>query len=456
MPLLRKLNDRMARLLAIHPSRLSKISAISLPIIGAMISQSIINLVDAAMVGQLGDDALAGVGIGAYATFVMVSVVMGMSAAVQALVARRFGAGDNERLTEPLYAGLWLAMLIGTPLGLLFYFSAPFFIPFFSRDSGVISIALPYFEWRTIAIVAVAMNFVFRGFWNGIGEGKIYLKSLLLMHAANVVISYLLIYGVGSYEGIGAIGAGIGTSIALILGTGLYAWQVFVSHRSRFSHQRSVRKQPYRQILRLMIPNSAQQTLFAVGNSVLFWIIGQIGTAEQAVAHILISLALLLILPAVGLGMASTSLVGHALGRREPADAYAWGWDVVRVGALVMTLIGAPFWLFPEFILRIFTPHQELIELGTTALRITGLFITLEVAGMVLTQALLGAGASKQIMRINLMMQWCVLLPLAYIAGPVAGFGLLGIWLLQSLQRITLSAIYGIIWQRRHWSRISL
>ena len=75
---------------------------------------------------------------------------------------------------------------------------------------------------------------------------------------------------------------------------------------------------------------------------------------------------------------------------------------------------------------------------------------------MVLTQALLGAGASRQVMRINLTMQWFVLLPLAYIIGPIAGYGLLGIWLLQSAQRITLSAIYGSIWKRRQWSRISL
>ena len=70
---------------------------------------------------------------------------------------------------------------------------------------------------------------------------------------------------------------------------------------------------------------------------------------------------------------------------------------------------------------------------------------------MVLTQALLGAGASKQVMRINLFMQWGVLLPLAYLAGPIAGYGLLGVWILQGMQRIALSIIYSMIWQRRHW-----
>ena len=158
----------------------------------------------------------------------------------------------------------------------------------------------------------------------------------------------------------------------------------------------------------------------------------------------------------MGLGIASTSLVGHALGRGDRDDAYRWGWEVVRVAMLMMALLGLPLWLFPELVLRLFTPEQHLIELGLWPLRITGINIVFEVTAMVLTQALLGAGASRQVMHINLLMQWGILLPLAFLAGPVAGFGLLGIWLLQGGQRITLSLIYGLIWRSRRWAHISI
>ncbi len=443
----------VSRLLRIEPARLNRILGIGIPIIGGMLSQSLINLVDAAMVGRLGETALAGVGVGGYATFITVSMVMGLSAGVQALVARRHGAGDTG-LREPLYAGLLLAVLVGVPLSLLFILIAPWLIPLFNADAQVLDIAVPYFEWRTAATVAVAMNFVFRGYWSGIGQSRIYLYSLLVMHLVNVLVSYVLIFGIGSWEGYGAVGSGMGTSIALFFGAGLYCWLTFRRHddgSSRMPQQQTVWK-----VLRLALPNSTQQTMFALGVSVLFWIIGQVGTQEQAIGHILISLALLLILPAVGLGIASTSLVGHALGRGDTQDAYRWGWEVVRVAMLMMALLGLPLWLFPQTILCLFTPDQHLIELGTWPLRITGLNIVFEVTAMVLTQALLGAGASKQVMRISLTMQWGVLLPLAFLVGPVAGFGLLGIWLLQGLQRITLSLIYALIWRSRHWARIVL
>ena len=188
-------------LLRIEEKRLKRIFAISIPIIGGMLSQSVINLVDAAMVGRLGDAALAGVGIGSYATFITVSVVMGLSAGVQAMVARRQGAGQLDQIGEPLIAGLQLAALIGLPLTLLVYLATPWFIPLFNSDQPVLDVAMPYFEWRTLATVAVGMNFVFRGFWNGISEGKKYLYILLLMHLVNIIVSWVLIFGIGSWEG---------------------------------------------------------------------------------------------------------------------------------------------------------------------------------------------------------------------------------------------------------------
>ncbi len=442
------------RLLHIEPDRLQRILAISLPIIGGMLSQSVINLIDAAMVGRLGDQALAAVGIGSYAAFIMVSLVMGISSAVQSLVARRQGAGDTKRLNEPFMAGLQLAVVFSIPLSLLLILAAPVLIPLLTDDPEVAAIAVPYFQWRAAALIAVAMNFVYRGFWAGISETRFYLRILLIMHLANVAISYLLIFGMGSWEGVGPVGSGMGTAVSLVLGSGLYTWLTFRRQRHRLGNISLPNRTTLRQLITLAGPNSLQQTLFAFGISVFFWIIGQISTQAHAIGHILISLQLLLILPAVGMGIASTSLVGHALGAGKPTDAHRSGWEVVRVTILIMLILGAPLWMFPEAVLTVFTNDPQLIELGVLPLRLTGLVILLEVTAMVLTQALLGAGASKQVMRINLLMQWCVLLPLAYLIGPVAGFGLLGVWILQGLQRIVLSLIYSLIWQRRQWTSL--
>ncbi len=418
-----------------------------------MLSQSLLNLVDAAMVGHLGVDALAGVGIGSYASFLTVSLVMGLSAAVQTLVARRMGAKQSEQAGKPLMAGLILGSALALPLTLLFLLFSSNIMSLFSSDQNVLDIAQPYFEWRTFAVIAVAFNFCFRGYWAGIGETRSYLKVLLWMHIANVVFSYILIFGLPllAIPAYGAVGSGMGTCLALFLGTVIYLLLTLkkAGHHGFSLHIPS--RATMTSLTQLAIPNSLQQGFFALGVSLLFMIIGLVGSEQQAIGHILINLALLLILPCVGLGIASTSLVSHSLGANNPQDAYQWGWDVVRLATFLMLFLGLPISLFADSILRIFTQNEHLIALGTTPLQITGISIIFEVTAMVLIQALLGAGASKKVLAINFVMQWCLLLPLAYLVGPILGYGLLGIWCIQSMQRISSSIIYASLWRKRSW-----
>jgi len=418
-----------------------------------MLSQSLLNLVDAAMVGHLGVDALAGVGIGSYASFLTVSLVMGLSAAVQTLVARRMGAKQSDQAGKPLMAGLILGCALALPLTLLFLLFSSNLMSLFSSDQNVLDIAQPYFEWRTFAVIAVAFNFCFRGYWAGIGETRSYLKVLLWMHIANVVFSYILIFGLPllAIPAFGAVGSGMGTCFALFLGTIIYLLLTLkkAGHHGFSLHIPS--KATMTSLTQLAIPNSLQQGFFALGVSLLFMIIGLVGSEQQAIGHILINLALLLILPCVGLGIASTSLVSHSLGANNPQDAYQWGWDVVRLATFLMLFLGLPISFFADSILRIFTQDEHLIALGTTPLQITGISIIFEVTAMVLIQALLGAGASKKVLAINFVMQWCLLLPLAYLVGPILGYGLLGIWCIQSMQRISSSIIYASLWRKRSW-----
>ncbi|MCP5161903.1 MAG: MATE family efflux transporter [Hahellaceae bacterium] len=421
-----------------------------------MVSQSVLNLVDAAMVGSLGEVALAGVGIGSYANFLMVSLVMGLSSGVQAMVARRRGEGRTHDLAQPLNTGLAIAILLSVPLMLISHTLASPLIDFLNSDKSVQNVAIPYFEVRTHAILAVAFNFSFRGYWNGLNRSFVYFRTLFVIHATNIILSYGLIYGHFGLPELGAEGAAWGTTLSLYLGTTLYFFQTYRSARPHGFLVGLSDPATRTSMLQLSLPNSLQQFVFAAGISALFWILGQVGTDEVAVANILINLALFLILPAVGLGMAATTLVSEALGREAREEAYRWGWYSVQVSVGVLFLLGIPMWLTPQWVLGLFLHQPHLIELGTPALRITGLGITLDATAIVLTQALLGAGANRAVMKVSFIMQWCFFLPLAYIAGPVAGYGLLTIWILQLLQRCINSWVFAQMWIRREWSHIRI
>ncbi len=444
--------------LSLYPDgqQVRRILTLAIPIMGGMASQSLLNLVDAAMVGSLGEIALAGVGIGSYANFLMVSLVMGLSSGVQAMVARRRGEGRTHELARPLNTGLTLALLLSGPLMLLAIWLKEPLIALLNNNQEVQSVATPYFEVRTWAILAVAFNFSFRGYWNGLNRALVYFRTLFVIHTTNIILSYGLIFGHFGLPELGATGAAWGTSISLYLGSLLYFLQTCSTARQHGFLAGLSDAATRRSMLQLSVPNSLQQFVFAAGISTLFWILGQIGTDEVAVANVLVNLALLLILPAVGLGMAATTLVSEALGRNAREEAYRWGWHTVQVSIAVLFLLGLPMWIAPEWILGAFLHEARLIELGAPALMITGLGITLDATAIVLTQALLGAGANRAVMKISFCMQWCFFLPLAYLIGPVAGYGLVVIWCLQLLQRAINSLVFGRMWMQREWAHIKI
>ena len=433
---------------------------LALPIIAGMLSQSLLNLVDAALVGSLGETALAGVGLGGYAFFMITAVVFGLSSGVQAQTARRFGetesAGVQKDHALALNAGLAIALAITLPLTLLCLWLTPQLIALFDPEPLVASEAVAYFRWRVISLAPVALIFCFRGYWNGIQQTGIYLRIMLLMQLVNVVSSVGLIFGLAGLPEMGAAGAGARTSLSLLVGLGLWLG-VTVRHSVPMA---TLGRRPdlstLATTLTLAVPHSIQQFWFATGYALLFWILGSIDTASVAVGHVLVNLSLLLILPGIGLGLAAMSLVGQSLGRQDPGDAHRWGWDVVQLALPCLALLALPMALFPDAVLSLFLHDPELIALGRLPLRLSAMMIVLDGAALVFTQALLGAGANRTVMSTTLTLQWLVFLPLAWWLGVYLEYGLIGIWWVQVGYRCLNSLAFVAIWQARRWQRVTL
>ncbi|MFQ6021433.1 MAG: MATE family efflux transporter [Acidiferrobacterales bacterium] len=436
--------------------RLQTIVNLALPIIGGMISQNILNLVDTAMVGVLGPSALAAVGVASYANFMAMAIVMGLSSGVQAMTARRVGESRTAETAVPLNGGLLLAVLIGLAISLVLFPLAPQLFPFLNRDSAVVAEGVPYLQARLLAIVAVGMNFAFRGYWTGVSMTRLYLRTLLIMHSTNIVLNYILIFGKFGLPALGTLGAGLGTTIATYIGTAFYV--VFALRLARgqgFLHH-VPNRQTMTAMLRLSVPSAVQQFLFATGITAFFWIIGQVGTAEVAASNVLVNLLLVAILPSIGLGLAALSLVSEALGRGDATDARRWGWQVAAVACVSMTMIGLPAVIMPQVLLAGFIHDPAVLNIGIAPLRLAGATIMIDGIATILMNALLGAGAARQVMMVAVGSQWLLGLPLAWFVGPYLGFGLLSMWLAWFGYRAVQSVVFTCLWVRGNWATIKV
>lgn len=440
----------------IESSRLKRILTLALPVIGGMISQNVLNLVDTAMVGTLGNAALAAVGLGGFAAFMGQALLIGVSTGVLAMTARRKGEGNFKEMAAPLNTGLLTVLVFGIFLTTLLYFLIPEIYPFLNADVEVQNLGIPYLRYRILAAVFVGMNFSFRGYWNAVDLPKLYMSTLVVMHISNIILNYALIFGNLGAPKLGVSGAAIGTSISTIIGTLVYFYHGFKIARSNGFLVRLPYKEEIKSLVKLSIPNSLQQLFFSAGFTALYWIIGKVGTVELAAANVLINLILICILPGLGLGITAATLVGQALGRKEPEDAMRWGWDVTRIGTIGIFIIGLPLAIFPEFFLSIFIHDPITLSVAKLPIQISGLTIFLDVAGLILMNSLLGAGDSKTVMYISVGLQWVVFLPTAYIVGPILGYGLYHLWILQCSYRLIQFVIFAALWRRGTWKSIKI
>jgi putative MATE family efflux protein len=440
----------------LNRSRIRTILALPLPIIGGMASQNVLNLVDTAMVGFLGAPALAAVGMASFANFMAVAFIMGLSAGVQAIAARRVGEGRRDETASGLNSGLLIALLVAIPWSLLLILFADRLFPFLVDDPEVVALGVPYFRARLVGMVAIGMNFAFRGFWNGIGQSRRYLQTLVIMHSCNLVLNWVLIFGHFGFPALGAVGAGIGTTIATFLGTAIYFVLALRHAKGTGFLRRMADRKTMASMLRLSIPAGMQSFFFATGMTAFFWIIGRIGTAELAASNVLVQLLLVAILPGVGFGLAAASLVGQALGRGDSEDAVTWGWDVSRLAMIVVgtgALVGV---IAPDLLLRVFLHEEHTIALARFPLRLLGVTMAIETLGSVLMNALLGAGASKTVMFVSVTLQWGLFLPMAFLIGPVLGFGMSAVWAAQVGYRCLQGLIFASIWRSRRWIHLEV
>jgi putative MATE family efflux protein len=439
--------------------RVRRILNLALPVIAGMVSQNVLNLVDTAMVSRLdhSDAALAAVGYGGFILFVAQSIILGLSTGVLAMAARRKGEGRPGETAWFLNAALLIIAVAAPAISVLVFFLIPRVYPLINDDPAVMALGIPYLQMRAAGIIFVAMNFSFRGYWNAIDMTRLYMFTLILMHSMNIFLNWVFIFGNLGAPAMGVQGAGLASVCALCFGSSLYFLFGMRWAREFGFLKRLPPREDILRLVRISLPSGVHQIFFSAGWLGLFWIIGQVGTAEVAAGNVLVNVMLVAWLPGMGLGLAASTLVGQALGRRDTEEAARWGWDVVKIAAVGLTVAGLPMVLVPAQLLSaIYTLDPRTLELALWPLRLIGLSMIFEAVGTILQNALLGAGDSRRVMKIAIVGQWGVFMPLAYLVGPVLGLGLSGIWACQILYRIAQAGVFGLLWVRRDWARLAI
>jgi len=442
-----------------HPERVRTVVRLAYPVALGMISITLLNVVDTAMLGRLGSIPLAAAGISGVAYFAVVFSIAGIGIGVQTLTARRFGEGDLRQCGQVLNAGIFLALVTGIPLVLASGAIAHVVSPFLSQQSEVTGLGAVYMRYRFLGSVFLLLNMVYRGFYNGIGDTRQQLVSAIIVTVSNILLDYALIFGNLGSPKMGIAGAAIASTLATAIGSAYFFAisllrkyrQVYRLYR-HFMHALS----RVRPIVRLSLPVMGQRLMSNGTFFVFFSIVARIGTMELAASNIIRSVIGLSIMPAIGIGVAAMTLVGQNLGARKPDEAEVFAWDAAKLAAYLMAGIGLLFVAFPRFIFMVYTSDPAVIALGRTPLIYLGLTQAFGGISLVLEQSLQGAGNTRYVMFAEIIVCSLFYLPVAYLLGIRAHLGITGAWLGELAYWIMMSSLMAAKFRTGTWKSITV
>ena len=430
---------------------------LALPILAEQFLCFCVGFVDTFLSGSLPQaisrDATSAVGVAAYVGW-LASLLFGLvGAGTTALVARAWGGGDRAEANRIANRSIALAGLLGIGVFALMYLSAPAFARFLEMEGEQFRIAVRYLRIDAFGHIFGSVSLVGAAALRGTGNMRAPMLILGLVSLVNLVVSPLLVFGIGPFDGIGIDGIVAGTIIArssggllmiAALARGLSGLKL--SRREMILHGDVVRR-----ILRIGIPAGLDGVLLWAGHYVFLKIINRIGGAAFAAHIIAIQIEAITYLPAVAWGFASATMVGQSLGARDRARALRTGHEAMLQCGLLAILISVLFFLGAETIYTLMHNDPQVRETGIPAFRLMSLFQVPLAVAIVYVYALRGAGDTRWPLFINAFCVVCVRLPIAYVCGVLLEGGLIGAWIGMFADEVIRAILVTIRYTRGRW-----
>tara|TARA_S200000501_G_scaffold378831_1_gene444033 strand:- start:132 stop:1547 length:1416 start_codon:yes stop_codon:yes gene_type:complete len=460
----------------------NEIILLSIPVIISNISRVLMGLIDMVMVGRLGPNSIAAVGMGSMIVWVLMSLGISLRTATQTLSARRLGQKEYQDCGHALRNGQLLAFIIGVPISIISFSYTEKIVTIFISDPNVTELCIDYTKYCFLGVYTTLASFVFMGFYTGIEKPKIHMKVTIYSNIINIYFNIGLIYGsenikayFNSFDNIfiskiwfiwalidfpelHVKGAAIATFIASICSTFYYFTYLF---KKDIKHKFVVFSTNFNLIMikrqiTLAIPQAIQEIFVTGGFAIFYKIMGLIGTLELASTQIVFTIMHGSFMPAIGVGQSCATLVGKYLGKNKPEKAEITIYESIRWALYIMGSMGIIFILFPQFIIPIFTKEVDLIVLSIPGLRIVGILQFFDAVAITLWFALTGAGNTLYPSVVDSLLCYLFFLPVAYLTGIVLNWGYMGPWLAFSLH-LGLFMIFMIMKVRNgSWKKIQI
>jgi MATE family multidrug resistance protein len=392
-------------------------------------------------------------------SFTVMSFFLGTATYVSTFVAQYFGAQRFDRIGPALWQGVYVALLGGVAQLCLIPFAEPIF-SFMGHDPLVQRYEVPYFQILCLGGFPFVASAALSGFFSGRGKPWPVMWVNTCATIVNLVLDYTLIFGAWGLPELGIKGAAIATVIAGTFSVCVYlALIARKAYNEKYHTLRGWRpeRELFMRLLRFGLPSGLQFFLDMLGFTVFILLLGRLGTDALAATNIAFNINTLAFMPMIGCGIAVSVLVGQYLGANKPDLAQKSAYSGFHMTFLYMLTIAAAYVLIPDIFVAPFAVKAnpegmaEIYHLAVVLLRFVAIYSIFDTMNIIFASAIKGAGDTRFVMFMILILSALVLVLPAYVAIVVLGYKLMAAWTIGTFYIAILGWVFYLRFRGGKW-----
>lgn len=420
--------------------RNSQILELAIPAMIENILQTLVGFIDTLMISKIGLVAITAIGISNNIFSIYLAIFIAIGIGTSSLISRNLGGKNPEAAKGIAIQSLILSLITGTAFGIITIFFGRFFLQFMRADEEIISAAAPYFYVVGGFSIFNSLLSTMGSILRGSGDTKTPMAVNTIVNIVNIVVDYILIFGMGPIPALGVLGTAIGTVVARAVGCILMFKKLQNSILS-FELRELFLSYDYDELIHLAIPAGLERLMMRLGQVIYFGLIVSMGVKTYAAHTIAGNIEGFTYMSALGFTTAASILVGNSIGNNDKIGAYNFAVQSAKLSSVIMSVGGLIMFFLSPYLARIFTEDLVTISKIVTALRIEAFGQIPIAVSLIMAGALQGLGDTKTPFYSTTIGMWGFRVLGVYILGIKLGMDIAGVWLAILLD-LTVRAVF--------------
>jgi len=433
---------------------------LAIPIIVEQTFVMMLGVCNTMMAGHIGEEAVSAIGMVDSINMLFISFFAALSVGATVVVAQQIGQEKPKKANETAKQAIVSGVIVAGVITLfLWIFRVPLInFLYGSAEELVKSNAKLYIEFTLLTYPFIAIEQIANGILRGAGDTKTPMYITMFMNIINIILGYMLIYGIDFLHipSFGIMGAALAIAIARMIGSVIIIIVLFrgskiIKIKKLFPFKFDMKVQ--KSIFNIGIPAGMEQVIFQTGKLLVQVFIVTMGTASIASNAIGMSITQIINVPGNALCLAATTLVGQYIGRDDIKGAKSTLIYLVKIATICLVSVGIIFVPIAEWLASLYTNVPEVIRLTGILIKSNSVAMVVWAISFVLSSGLKGAGDTRYTMMTAFIGMWVFRIGLGYVLGIVFKMGILGIWIAMYIDWLVRGTMYSFRLKGNDWLR---